>query len=359
MNDLSGHRAFLQPVPSPVPSPISSRGFALVLLPGFSLISLSGLTEPMRCANAMIGHEHHRWSLYGYGARTVMSSSGVAVQTEGTLDDIDPACNIILIGGRTLPDPDSAALRSWLRRMSVKAPLLGGVFTAARLLADAGVLDGYRATIHWEMAAGFRECHSRINVSDALFEIDRNRLTCAGEAACTDMMLNIISGLNGRDVASAVAGQLLHIRMRSAVEPQATVSLRTGSRNKYLIRAISLMEENTDEVLDIETIAGKCGCSRRHMERIFRENVGCAPIMYYRNMRLERARQLLLETSMSCIEVAVACGFQSSTTFSNAYFRRFGRRPAKEVAGDASKATTPLAVSLPGLRQHIHERAAA
>ncbi len=331
MNDLSGHDAF----GAATIQPVSDRPFAFVLLPGFSLLSLSGFIEPMRAANAALGHERYRWSLHHTGQESVLSSGGIPVLAEGSLDSLEPVSNVILIGGQYLRTPVAGLPRGWLRRIAVKAPLLGGTGSAIHLLADAGLLDGYKATIHWEMAAAFREAHPEVDVTDTLFEIERNRLTCAGEAATTDMMLNIIASHGGKDIVATVAARLLHMRMRSAAEPQAKISLRTGSRNKYLIKAISLMEENADEVLDIETIAAKCGCSRRHMERIFGENLGCAPIMYYRNMRLERARHLLIETDMSCMEVAVACGFQSSTTFSNAYFRRFGRRPAKELLTQA------------------------
>ena len=341
MNDMSGHMAFKPPIPN--------RTFALVLLPGFSLLSLAGVTDTLKCANAVLGSEHYRWSLHAIDGPCVGSLSGLDVNVPGTPDSMEAGSNVILIGGRNTQNRESVTLRSWLRRTAVKSPLLGGIFTGSRLLAEAGLLDGYTAAIHWEMAAGFREAYPGIDVTGTLFEIDRNRLTCAGEHAVADMMLNIIANLSGKPVASTVAARLLHIRMRSPAEPQAKISLRTGSRNKYLIRAIALMEENPDEVLDIESIAATCGCSRRHMERIFRENVGCAPIMYYRNLRLERARNLLLETDMSCIEVAVACGFQSSTTFSNAYYRRFGRRPAKEFQGSGGmdKSPTPAPLSLP------------
>lgn len=342
MNDMSGHNAFGVPAIAPV----SGRPFALVLLPGFSMLSLSGLTDPMRAANAALGGEHYRWSLHSTGEEIVQSSGGIPVRVEGSLATVEPASNVILVGGQYLRIPDFGLLRVWLRRIAVKAPLLGGTGSAVRLLADAGLLDGYKATIHWELADVFREAHPEINVTEALFEIDRKRLTCAGEAAATDMMLNIIASHSGKDVANTVAARLVHMRMRSAAEPQAKISLRTGSRNKYLIRAIALMEDNADEVLDIETIAARCGCSRRHMERVFGNNLGCAPIMYYRNIRLERARRLLLETDMSCMEVAVACGFQSSTTFSNAYFRRFGRRPAKELMASVHKESATASLRL-------------
>jgi transcriptional regulator GlxA family with amidase domain len=212
MNDMSGHMAFKPPIPN--------RTFALVLLPGFSLLSLAGVTDTLKCANAVLGSEHYRWSLHAIDGPCVGSSSGLDVNVPGTPDSMEAGSNVILIGGRNTQNRESVTLRSWLRRTAVKSPLLGGIFTGSRLLAEAGLLDGYTAAIHWEMAAGFREAYPGIDVTGTLFEIDRNRLTCAGEHAVADMMLNIIANLSGKPVASTVAARLLHIRMRSPAEPQ-------------------------------------------------------------------------------------------------------------------------------------------
>ncbi len=115
--------------------------------------------------------------------------------------------------------------------------------------------------------------------------------------------------------------------MRSSIEPQASLALRTGTRNSYVLRAVALMESQIGNRLDIEKVARTVGCSRRQLERLFSNKVGAAPMTYYRNISLDRARQLLCETRMSHLEVAVACGFESSAAFSSAYRRRFGTSP--------------------------------
>jgi AraC family transcriptional regulator, glycine betaine-responsive activator len=304
--------------------------FSFVLLPRFSLLALAGAVEPLRHANHVLGRNHYEWPMFSEDGAAICSSSGIEVRPAGCLADVPLDSNVILVGGADILSYSSAQMVRWLRKAVLRAPLVGGLCTATRVLADAGLLDGHKATIHWEMAESFRETFPAIDLTGSLFEIDRNRLTCAGEAASTDMMLNMLAGVHGKALASAVAAQVLHGRVRSPVEAQAPVALRTGTRNKYVLRAIALMESSHDEPFDIEVIAERAGCSRRHLERLFKEKTGMAPVHYYRNARLDRARQLLVETNMSFMEVAIASGFESSGTFSTAYKRRFGLTPTME-----------------------------
>jgi transcriptional regulator GlxA family with amidase domain len=189
------------------------------------------------------------------------------------------------------------------------------------------LLAGYRATIHWEMMESFRETFTDIEVTDSLFEIDRNRLTCAGEAASADMILTMLANWHGPEVAGQAAAQVLHTRVRLPAEPQASAALKLGTRNRYLLKAITLMEKAGEDLIDIEDIAKQAGCSRRQLERIFSDKTGYSPVLYYRNMRLDRARHLLTETDLPHAEIAVACGFESLSGFSAAFRRRFGTSP--------------------------------
>jgi transcriptional regulator GlxA family with amidase domain len=322
MNDLSGHMRFSRP---------SRVGkFAFVLMPRFSLLALSGAVEPLRHANHVLGQDHYGWPLFSEDGNAVLSSSGVPVTPSGSLKDVPLDANVILVGGADILQSYSPALVKWLRHVAVRVGMLGGLCTATRVLAEAGLLDGHRATIHWEMRESMREAFPNVDVTDRLFEIDRNRLTCAGEAASIDMILNLLFSDHGKNVAAAVAAQVLHGRVRSPEEPQAPLAIRTGIRNKHLLQAIALMDTHQDDKLDIERIAARAGCSRRQLERLFQTKVGVPPVTYYRNLRLDRARQLFFETNLSLMEISIACGFANSTTLSLAYKRRFGRSPTNE-----------------------------
>jgi transcriptional regulator GlxA family with amidase domain len=304
--------------------------FAFVLMPRFSLLALSGAVEPLRHANHVLGQDHYGWPLFSEDGNAVLSSSGVPVTPSGSLKDVPLDANVILVGGADILQSYSPALVKWLRHVAVRVGMLGGLCTATRVLAEAGLLDGHRATIHWEMRESMREAFPNVDVTDRLFEIDRNRLTCAGEAASIDMILNLLFSDHGKNVAAAVAAQVLHGRVRSPEEPQAPLAIRTGIRNKHLLQAIALMDTHQDDKLDIERIAARAGCSRRQLERLFQTKVGVPPVTYYRNLRLDRARQLFFETNLSLMEISIACGFANSTTLSLAYKRRFGRSPTKE-----------------------------
>ncbi|MBL8791261.1 MAG: GlxA family transcriptional regulator [Rhizobiales bacterium] len=322
MNDMSGYKRFAQP---------SRTGkFAFVLMPRFSLLALAGTIEPLRHANHVLGEDHYSWPLFSEDGNAVLSSSGVPVSPSGSLKDVPLDANVILVGGADVLQSYSPVLVKWLRHIAVRVGMVGGLCTATRVLAEAGLLDGHRATIHWEMYESMREAFPDVELSDRLYEVDRNRMTCAGEAASTDMILNFLMSDHGKNLAAAVAAQVLHGRVRSPEEPQAPLAIRTGIRNKYLLQAIALMERHQDDKLDIEQIAERAGCSRRQLERLFQTKVGLPPVTYYRNLRLDRARQLFLETDLSLMEISIACGFANSSTMSLAYKRRFGRSPTHE-----------------------------
>jgi AraC family transcriptional regulator, glycine betaine-responsive activator len=322
MNDMSGHRQFSEP-------PRNGK-FAFVLLHRFSLLALSGAIEPLRHANTVLGFDHYAWPLYSEDGAQVLSSSGVPLLPSGSLNDVPLDANVILVGGADVLQSSSPALVKWLRHIAVRVTLVGGLCTATRVLAEAGLLNSHRATIHWEMYESMRETFPQVDLTDRLFEIDHNRLTCAGEAASTDMVLNLLASLHGKTVAAAVAAQVLHGRIRSPEEPQAPLAIRTGTRNRYLLQAIAIMEAQQEERLEIDDVARQAGCSRRQLERLFQTKIGTAPVTYYRNLRLDRARQLYFETQMSLMEISVACGFASSSAFSVAYKRRFGQSPTDE-----------------------------
>jgi transcriptional regulator GlxA family with amidase domain len=322
MNDMSGFRQLR--------TALSCSKFSFVLLPRFSLLALSGAIEPLRHANNTLGVQRYSWTIFSEDGQEVESSSGIPVRPSGRIADVALDSNIVLVGGANITSFSSHNMLSWIRRVATRVPMLGGLCTAAHVLAEAGVLDGHSATVHWELAESLKEKFPRIFVTDGLFEIDRNRLTCAGEAASTDLMLHLLSDLHGKNIAASVAAQVLHGRARLPVEPQAPLIIRTGTRNRHLLQAIDLMERNMDDLLGIEEIATRSGCSRRQLERLFRDRMGQAPITHYRNLRLDRARQFICETQMSLTEIAVASGFCSSGSFSAAYRRRFGLSPTQE-----------------------------
>ncbi len=322
MNDLSGFRQ--------IRTHLACPRFSFILLPRFSLLALTSAIEPLRHANNVLDTQLFSWSIFSEDGGEIESSSRIPVRPAGSVASVPLDSNVILVGGADIASFSSQAMLTWIRRVATRVPLLGGLCTATHVLAEAGVLDGHSATVHWELAESLKEKFPAVLVTDGLFEIDRNRLTCAGETASTDLMLHLLADWQGKAVAASVSAQVLHGRPRLSVEPQAPLAIRTGTRNRYLLHAISLMEKHQDEPLGIDEIARQAGCSRRQLERLFSGKTGQAPIMYYRNLRLDRARRFIFETQMTLTEIAVASGFCASSSFSIAYKRRFGLTPTDE-----------------------------
>jgi transcriptional regulator GlxA family with amidase domain len=226
---------------------------------------------------------------------------------------------------------DDRRVLSWLRRRAAEGVELGSLCTASHILARAGLLNGYRCTIHWENLAGFAETYPEINATGELFNIDRNRFTCAGGTAAMDMMLYRIASTHGEKLAVSIAEQLLHDKIRQgSVRQHVAIQPNPGIDREELAAAVKLMLENIEEPLDLLTLSAQLGQSRRNVERLFRKFMNCSPARYYLGLRLQRARQLLCQTKMSVMEVAISCGFVSATHFSKCYRDYFGVAPRND-----------------------------
>ncbi len=301
-------------------------GFLLV--PRLSLIAFTSAVEALRLANRAAGRALYAWKLVSVDGRPVTTSSGVVLHPEGGLEAAEDCQTIVVCSGVEVHRFDDRPLRSWLRRAGRTGIDLGALCTGSHLLARAGLLDGYRCTIHWENIPGFVEEFPDIEVTSELFEIDRNRFTCSGGTAPLDMMLHMIAMRHGNDLAAAVSDQFIHDRIRGSHDDQRmTLQSRIGVRDAKLISAISQMEANIEEPLSCVEIAAEVGLSTRQIERLFRKHLDVTPMHYYLEVRLRRARQLLLHTSMSVMAVALACGFVSASHFSKRYREHFGRAP--------------------------------
>ena len=303
----------------------------LVLIPQFSMIALTSAIEPLRLANRASGQPLYAWTLYSVDGHPVTASNGVALHPEGDLEAAATCRTIMLCSGVDVTRFDDKRLTSWLRRVDRSGADIGGLCTASHILARSGLLEGYRSTIHWENLAGFMEDFPELDISAELYEIDRNRFTCAGGTAAIDMMLYLIAAQHGHELAAAVADQFMHERIRDQHDHQRmALPARLGVRHPKLLGVIELMEANLEEPLSRADLARAAGLSTRQLERLFRKYLNRSPARYYLELRLNRARLLLLQTNMSVIDVALACGFVSASHFSKCYRDHFGRTPRKE-----------------------------
>lgn len=309
-----------------LPQPI-----ALVLLPEFTMMPVTAAIEPLRLANRFAEKELYRWTMHSVDGQAVAASSNFLTMVHGDLDTVPAEAAIIVCAGLNVQKHTDKRMISWLRRVARRGVDIGAVCTGAHVLAEAGLLDGYRCTIHWENLPGFTEAFPDINATGGLFEIDEDRFSSAGGTTALDMMLTVIASQHGADLAALVAEAILHSPIRHHSENQRmSLPARIGARHPKLVSIIERMEESLEEPLSPSILAKQAGLSTRQLERLFRRYLDRSPKRYYLELRLKKARSLLLQTDMSVINVALACGFSSPSHFSKCYRSFYGRTPYRE-----------------------------
>ena len=304
---------------------------AFLLVPNFSMIAFASAVEPLRLANRASERALYGWHLLSADGRPVKASNGIVLQAEAGIERADGFGTVILCSGIDGHLYDDKSAFAWLRRQARRGADIGALCTGSHALARAGLLDGHRCTVHWENLAGFTEAFPRVEATSELFEIDRNRFTCAGGSAALDMMLYMIALQHGHELAAAVSDQMIHERIRDRHDRQRmALPARLGVRQPKLLAVVRHMEENLEEPLTRAELAAASDLSSRQLERLFRKYLNRSPARYYVELRLHRARLLLLQTDMSVIDVALACGFVSASHFSKCYRDFFGKTPRKE-----------------------------
>ncbi|MEM7270467.1 MAG: GlxA family transcriptional regulator [Pseudomonadota bacterium] len=315
------------------------REFIFLLVDKFSMIAFAAAIEPLRVANRMADRPLYRWRLATEDGGPATCSNGTRLMADISMVDVDRDAMIIVCSGIDVKRTTTNAALSWLRKQSRRGVAMGALCTGTYLLVKAGLLDDKRCTIHWENRESLREEFPEIDLTNHLFERDGNRWTCSGGTAAADMMLHAISEEHGRDLTALVVDQLVLTPVRSEDDEQRlSVPARVGVRHPKLTNVIQMMEENIEEPISPSELARLVGMSTRQLERLFRRYLNKSPKRYYMGLRLTRARNLLLQTDMKVINVALACGFTSPSHFSKCYRNQFGRTPYRERGVAAAEA---------------------
>lgn len=321
------------------------RTVGFLLVDGFSMMSFSSAVEALRQANRLAPAPLFDWYTCTVGGGAATCSAGICIDA-GFAVETAPEPDLLLVVSATSRAIDGEQrVHRRLRYLASRGDAIGALTFGAYVLARAGLLEGHRCTVHWETLEAFREAFPTLEVSGDLFEIDGGRYTCSGGTAALDMMLHVIAQENGEAFASAVADQFLHHRIRGCEERQRMpLRSRIGVSHPKLLRCVELLEQDTAAELSREQLAERVGLSNRQLERLFRKYLHTTPSRYTMDHRLRRARALLRDTSLSIIEVAVACGFASHSHFSKNYRQRFGTTPRDERRSVASRGAVEAAV---------------
>ena len=312
----------------PLTTPQKTRWFGFLLLPEFTLLAFSSALDPLRIANQLAQKPLYGWVVYSQDGLSVSSSSGVDVGVHAALSDLKPDTYLFTCSGNHGTKVASDPVLGLLRRHARFGGHVGGICTGAATLARAGLLDGKRFTLHWENQPGFLETFPELSPTQHRFERDGNLLTCGGGVAATEMMISIIAQDYGEDFAIAVSDMCLNgPDITTRAEQRSSIAKAISSRNPRVLAALRAMYENIETPLNLEELAKNAGISRRQLERQFKLFLDETPAQTYRNIRLDRARTLLMETDLSVMEVSMAARFNSDDVFSRQFKARYGETP--------------------------------
>jgi transcriptional regulator GlxA family with amidase domain len=314
------------------------KRYVFVLLENFTMLSFAAAIESLRIANRMAERELYAWRIIGEDGTYAYCSAGTGFKLDGDLDELARNDIVMVCGGIDVQAATTKRLLAWLRREARKGVHMAGLCTASYSLAKAGLLDGKKATIHWENQDSFAEEFPEVELTKSVFVVDGSRLSTAGGTSSIDLMLKLIADDQGEDLANAVADQLIYSSIRTDQDTQRlSVPTRIGVRHPKLSQVIQIMEQNIEEPISPSILAKNVGMSTRQLERLFRRYLNRSPKRYYMELRLQKARNLLMQTDMSVINVALACGFASPSHFSKCYRAHYDTTPYRERGTHAAR----------------------
>lgn len=304
-----------------------------LLVENFSHMAFACALEPFRCANLAAEKELYRWRIAAEDGVEQVCSNGTITRADMGLED-RPEATLIVVAGLNAKRHATPAIKAYLRRHArLGSGRIGAICCGAYVLAEAGLLAGRRCALHWRYHDAFVEDHPDVDLDTSVFVIDGRWFSSSGGPAATDLALALIEAEHGAALARETAEGLVYTSVRTAGEGQRySANSRIGVRNERLAQAVEIFETALDEPMRTQDVAARVGLSPRQLERLFDRYLGTSPKKYRMEIRLNRARELLRQTDMSVIEVALACGFASPSHFSKCFRARFGATPYRRGA---------------------------
>jgi AraC family transcriptional regulator, glycine betaine-responsive activator len=302
----------------------------LLLFSGFSLLSFAATLDPMRGANRVLGRPAFRWKLVSMDGAQPVASCGLPIPIDGAFDPSERRDMLIVIAAFDVTTHATRRVLAVLRAGAKRSTVVGGIEAGAWLLGFAGLLDGRRATTHWEDLEDFAARFPNIDVRPDRWIVDETVFTTGGATPALDCMLALIRARTGYSAALDVASLYIYEEARSGADVQPIVSLgRIRNHEPRVAEAIHIMETHIDQPLTISAIARRIGISSRGLEMLFLRVVETSPGAYYLALRLHAARRLVLDTKLPVADIAVRTGFSAIASLSRAFRRHFRMSPSQ------------------------------
>lgn len=302
---------------------------AALVLPQASILEVASVLDPLRSANRHLGQDHYRWRVVSPDGRAVPLTCGIELPSTGPLAAADGAAALVVIAGFRQWESATPALVHELSRLAPRFAAVGGIDAGAWVLARAGLLNGHRATVHWEDMEDFAHAHPQVEVMPDRFVISGPRFTAGGAAPAADLMLHLIACRHGPALSLAVAASFI-TTARPGAEPQRAPPLppsRPARLDPRVAQAIARMEAQMETPQPVAETAAAVGLSPRRLEMLFRQGLGMTPGAYGLHLRLQAARRMVTDTHHPLAEVALRTGFSSPSALSRAFRRAFGQPP--------------------------------
>lgn len=302
-----------------------------LLLNDYSMIAFSNALEALRMANYISRRNLYRWTVVDPDLTASAASNGLVVASTGSVQALY-ACHLVLVcGGLNVRQATTDSVLRILHRCAVNGAVMGAICTGSFALASAGLLDGYRCSTHWESLAAMIEEFPKVRFTQEVFLFERDRITCSGGTAPLHMMLHLIRGHHGAKLVMEISEQFIVERLRATKDRQRIPQPECiGSGYQKLTDVAEIMAANIEDPLSLTELASLVGLSLRQLERIFGRYFSINPAQYYLNLRLRRAQELLMHSSLPIMQITLACGFRSASHFCKAYRTLFGHAPSQE-----------------------------
>ncbi len=312
-----------------------NREYFFVLVPGFSLLALSGAIDVLRAANLESGRKVYQWQLIGESGPSVDSSSGLSMPCSllPALTEFEVTTGptaVVVCGGDTSRTDESSALVEWLKGLANTDVLIGSISDGAFVVAQSGLFDQHRSTIHWKCLSDYRARFPHLDSRASILEMEGSRFSCAGGTASLDLFLQFVLFDLGTDVVANIANNYFHDTLRdSSISQNVADAYRYAGKSRVLAEALRIMSQHLEQPLAISDIARQSGTTHRSLDRLFVRFLSVSPGRYYRQLRLNRAANLLMQTSLPISEIAVASGFGTASHLGMHFKQEYHQTPAK------------------------------